>query len=124
MAIFCQRMLAGVDPIINGDGGQTRDYVFVTDVARANVLALEKDVTGPVNIATGKEADVNEIFRALRREINPKINEVHGPQKPGEQRRSVLNPGRAKKTMGWEPEVSLVDGLKRTVEFFREQPEK
>jgi UDP-glucose 4-epimerase len=124
IAIFCRRMIAGRDPLINGDGGQTRDYVYAGDVARANLLALEKGVTGPVNIATGIETDVNAVFRALRGQINPAINEVHGPQKPGEQRRSVLDPTRAQKTMGWAPEVTLVDGLKKTVQFFRAEAEK
>ena len=124
VAIFCRSMIAGHDPLINGDGGQTRDYVYAGDVARANLLALEKDVTGPVNIATGIETDVNAVFRALRGQINPAINEVHGPQKPGEQRRSVLDPTLAQKAMGWAPEVPLVDGLKKTVEFFRAEAKK
>jgi UDP-glucose 4-epimerase len=124
VAIFCRRMLAGQAPVINGDGGQTRDYVYAGDVARANLLALEKGVTGPVNIATGIETDVNAVFRALRGQINPAINQVHGPQKPGEQRRSVLDPTLAQKAMGWAPEVGLDEGLKRTVAFFRAEAKK
>ena len=122
VAIFCQKMFAGVDAVINGDGGQTRDFVYAKDVARANLLALEKEAVGPINIATGIETDVNTIFRILLEHTRSKMEEKHGPAMPGEQRRSVLDPSLAKKVMGWKPEVQLENGLKETAFYF--DPEK
>jgi len=119
VAIFSGRMLRGEPVTVNGDGKQTRDYVFVGDVARMSLLALERDATGPVNIGTGRETDVNELA-AMMLEVSGSRSEVrHGPAKGGEQRRSVIDIRRAGEVFGWRPEVSLRDGLARTVEFFR-----
>jgi len=119
VAIFSGRMLRGEPVTVNGDGKQTRDYVFVGDVARMSLLALERDATGPVNIGTGIETDVNQLARTLI-EVSGSRSEVrHGPAKSGEQRRSVVDIRRAADVFGWRPEVSLRDGLARTVEFFR-----
>ncbi|HJW68208.1 MAG TPA: SDR family oxidoreductase [Candidatus Binatia bacterium] len=119
VAIFSGKMLRGEPVTVNGDGKQTRDYVFVGDVARMSVLALERDATGPVNIGTGIETDVNQLA-ALLREVSGGRSEIrHGPAKSGEQRRSVVDIRRAADVFGWRPEVSLRDGLTRTVEFFR-----
>ena len=119
VAIFSGRMLRGEPVTVNGDGKQTRDYVFVGDVARMSLLALERDATGPVNIGTGRETDVNELA-AMMLEVSGSRSEVrHGPAKGGEQRRSVIDIRRAAEVFGWRPEVSLRDGLTRTVEFFR-----
>ena len=119
VAIFTLRLLSGAQPIINGDGKQTRDYVFVRDVVQANLAALQVAYTGPLNIGTGSEIDVNQLFAQLRALTNPSVPEVHGPAKPGEQRRSVLSWQRAAEVLGWRPETSLVDGLRQTVEYFR-----
>jgi UDP-glucose 4-epimerase len=119
VAIFTGRMLRGEPITVNGDGGQTRDYVFVGDVARANLRALERDVTGPVNIGTGVETDVNRLAAELLAATGSRSEVRHGPAKPGEQRRSVVDVRRAAEVLGWRPEVSLADGLRRTVEFFR-----
>ncbi len=119
VAIFSGRMLRGEPVTVNGDGTQTRDYVFVGDVARMSLLALERDATGPVNIGTGRETDVNQLAATLL-EVSGSRSEVrHGPAKGGEQRRSVIDVRRAAELFGWTPEVSLRDGLARTVEFFR-----
>jgi len=119
VAIFSGRMLRGEPVTVNGDGEQTRDYVYVGDVARMSLLALERDATGPVNIGTGRETNVNELA-AMMLEVSGSRSEVrHGPAKGGEQRRSVIDIRRAAEVFGWRPEVSLRDGLARTVEFFR-----
>jgi UDP-glucose 4-epimerase len=119
VAIFSGRMLRGEPITVNGDGKQTRDYVFVGDVARMSLLALERDAMGPVNIGMGIETDVNQLARTLL-EVSGSRSEVrHGPAKSGEQRRSVVDIRRAADVFGWRPEVSLRDGLARTVEFFR-----
>jgi UDP-glucose 4-epimerase len=119
VAIFTLRLLAGEQPIINGDGKQTRDYVFVGDVARANLAALQTDYTGPINIGTGIETDVNQLFAHLRQFAGSSAPETHGPAKPGEQRRSVLAWERASQLLGWRPEIKMEDGLRQTVEYFR-----
>jgi UDP-glucose 4-epimerase len=120
VAIFASRMLRGETPVINGDGAQTRDYVFVGDVVRANVLALDYPGAGVFNVGTGRESDVNLLFQVIRRSSGALCPEQHGPAKKGEQLRSVLNNGKIKSVLGWEPTVSLEHGLERTVEFFRE----
>ena len=121
VAIFTQKLLAGQGITINGDGKQTRDYVFVGDVAQANMAALSVDYTGPINIGTAKEIDVNSLAAHLQRIIpgRPDRSE-YGPAKPGEQRRSVLAWDRAARILGWKPTAPLDEGLKRTVAFFRQ----
>jgi UDP-glucose 4-epimerase len=119
VAIFAGRMLRGEPVTVNGDGRQTRDYVYVGDVARANVLALAREVRGPLNIGTGVETDVNTLARLVLEATGSGSAVHHGPAKPGEQRRSVIECRRAAEQLGWRPEVSLADGLRRTVEFFR-----
>ena len=119
VAIFTGKMLRGEPVTVNGDGLQTRDYVYVGDVARANLLALERDVTGPVNVGTGVETDVNTLARLLLEATGSDSEIRHGPTKPGEQRRSVVDARRAGERLGWRPEVALRDGLRQTVAFFR-----
>jgi UDP-glucose 4-epimerase len=122
VAIFAQRMLDGRELTINGDGTQTRDYVFVEDVARANELALHDTVGGgTVNIGTGIEADVNRVFQVLNEALGAGREERHGPAKPGEQRTSCLEIGATRERLGWTPQVSLEEGLGRTAEWFRQR---
>ena len=121
VAIFTQRMLAGAQPVIYGDGKQTRDFVYVSDVVRANLAALDLEGSDIINIGTARETDVNELFRIIRNLIDPNVPEVHEAGKPGEQRRSVLAYERAEKQMGWSPEVSIEDGLGKTVAWFKKQ---
>jgi UDP-glucose 4-epimerase len=120
IAIFAHRLLRGEAPMVNGDGEQTRDYVYVGDVVNANVRALERlDVAGPVNIGTGVESSVNDLLRHLGRAVENPAKAIHGPAKAGEQRRSAVDPSRAKKLLGWTPQVTLEEGLRRTVEYFK-----
>jgi UDP-glucose 4-epimerase len=121
VAIFCDRMLKGEPCTIFGDGEQTRDFVYVSDVARANLLALEGDYVGAANIGTGRETDVNALYRQLASAARIERPAVHAPAKPGEQRRSVISPALAESVLGWKPEMALADGLGRTVRFFQER---
>jgi len=121
IAVFVSKMLAGGQPIINGDGKQTRDYVYVEDVARASVDALNFRGSNTFNIGTGIETDVNTLFRILKTETGASCEERHGEAKRGEQQRSLLTSAKIRKETGWTPRVSLEEGLKRTVEFFRQQ---
>jgi len=119
VAIFCKKLLQKEIPNINGDGKQTRDYVYVGDVVEANRKALQEGVRGIYNIGTGIETDVNVLFnhlgsRAGRKEVR------HGPAKEGEQRRSVISSRLAEEKIGWKPSVSIKEGLEKTFEWFRE----
>jgi UDP-glucose 4-epimerase len=119
VAIFTQRLLSGRECLIHGDGKQTRDYVYVGDVVAANLLALEQGTSDTFNIGTGIETDVNEIFGHLNTFTGAGVEPVHGPAKLGEQRRSVIDPGKAKRILGWEPKVPMEEGMKETVRFFK-----
>ena len=119
VAIFTTKLLAGQQPVINGDGKQTRDYVFVGDVVRANVLALQCEGSHVFNIGTGIETDVNQLFHHLRRSTNATAAEKHGEAKKGEQMRSVLTAAKIHNYLGWKPTVTIEEGLQRTVEYFR-----
>jgi UDP-glucose 4-epimerase len=121
VAIFLHKMLHGADPVINGDGGQTRDFVYVDDVARANLLALESRQTGALNVGTGHETSVNELAAILAREVGYQKPIAHGPAAPGEQRRSSIDPAAARRQLGWSPQVDVQSGLRRTAEWFRER---
>ena len=120
VAIFLTLLLAGKTPVINGDGGQTRDYVYVGDVVAANVNAVSSSFVGAVNIGTGVETDVISLFQHLRRAVGSEIQAVHGPAKTGEQRRSSLDARRATEVLGWRARMELADGLQRTAEYYRE----
>lgn len=119
VAIFIQKMMAGGTPIINGDGKQTRDFVFVGDVVRANLLAIENGTNEIFNIGTGLESDVNQIFRGLNELSGNRTSEKHGPAKEGEQMRSVVSYDKIKSHLGWTPQVELREGLSKTLEYFR-----
>jgi UDP-glucose 4-epimerase len=121
VAIFTSKMLASEQPVINGDGKQTRDYVFVRDVVQANVLALESKGTDIFNIGTGVEADVNTLFHHLKNATGSRAEEIHGPGKKGEQQRSVLDARKITGSLGWKPSVSLEEGLSQTVEYFKSE---
>ena len=122
VAIFSNRLLRGEPCVINGDGKQTRDYIFVGDVAAANLAALERaEVTGAFNIGTGTETSVNDLYERLSRAAHLDAAPVHAPARPGEQRRSCLDPARAARDLGWRPAVSLDAGLAQTYEFFKKE---
>ncbi len=120
VAIFSERLLKGEQPIINGDGKQTRDYVYVADLVRINVMALDFPECDIFNVGTGRETDVNTLFHTLRQLTGSSAEERHGPAKPGEQQRSCLAWGKAAEKLGWKPEIDLNQGLRNTVEYFRQ----
>jgi UDP-glucose 4-epimerase len=119
VAIFCGRLLERTSCRINGDGKQTRDYVFSGDVARANLLAAEKRFDGALNVGTGVETDVVQLYGHLARIAGVARPPEHAPGKLGEQRRSCIDPSAAAKAIGWRPQVALEDGLARTYEWFK-----
>ena len=119
VAIFSGNLAAGRASRINGSGEQTRDYVYVEDVARANVLALDGDApSGAYNIGTGVETSVNELYDRMRRISGKDLPPEQGPQPPGEQSRSSIDPSKAARLLNWRPEVDLDAGLGETIRFF------
>jgi UDP-glucose 4-epimerase len=114
VAIFCGHLLDGRPPTVFGDGLQTRDWVDVSDVVAANLLAADSAVTGPVNIGHGRETSVLDLLRALREVADGRqpLEPRFAPERPGEVRRSCLDVGRAKRELDWEPVVQLRDGLR------------
>jgi len=119
VAIFIQKLFAGEEPVINGDGKQTRDYVYVSDLVRMNKIALDLKKSDIFNVGTSHETDVNTIFEHLNRFTGADIQENHGPAKLGEQLRSCLSFAKAEAKLGWRPEVDLETGLQSTVNFFK-----
>jgi UDP-glucose 4-epimerase len=125
VAIFCQRILAGTPLTVFGDGGQTRDYVYVGDVARAHVLAAKREAIPAgrvdergINLGTGRETSVLELAEALMRASKRSATLQHAPARPGEQRRSVVSIAKAEAVLGWQPQMGLEDGLAKTFEWF------
>ena len=120
VAIFCGNLALGQPSRINGTGEQTRDYVYVEDVARANVLALKEEVpSGAYNIGTGTETSVNELYEVVQKASGREdLLPEHGPAKPGEQLRSSVDPDKAEKALGWKPEVGFEAGLTQTLRSF------
>lgn len=119
VAIFSGNLAAGRTSKINGSGEQTRDYVYVGDVARANVLALDSDApNGAYNIGTGVETSVNELYGRMHRLSGKDLPPERGPQLPGEQARSSIDPLVATKFLNWQPEINLDAGLRETLHFF------
>jgi len=122
VAIFTARLLDGAECVVNGDGEQTRDYVYVEDVADAAARALANpDATGVVNIGTGVATSVNDLYRRLARQVGVTRPARHAPARPGEQRKSLLDAARAKALLGWTATTPLDAGLAKTVAYFRER---
>jgi UDP-glucose 4-epimerase len=125
VAIFCGRLVSGERPTVFGDGTQTRDWVEVGDVARANLLAADAgpEVTGPVNIGTGREISVLDVLGTLARVAGGESLEPEfAPPRPGEVQRSCLDVTRAREALGWEAQVDLNVGLKRVLEATTDSP--
>jgi len=121
VAIFLNKMLMGQEPIINGDGLQTRDFIFVDDVVDASILAFEKDEIGIFNLGTSIETNVITIFLKLKELLGLDCKEIHGLEAPGESRRSCLDFSKIQRVFNWSPKYNFESGLKKTVEWFKDQ---
>jgi len=121
IAIFIDKMLKGEQPFINGDGKQTRDYVFVEDVTRAFILAKNTTGSDKFNIGTGVETSVNETFEKIVDNIGFDLPKMYKDAKPGEQKRSCLDASRAKSELGWKPECDIDRGIRETVQWFKDK---
>ena len=121
VAIFATRLLQEKSPTIYGDGLQTRDYVHVSDVVAANLAALGRPGFHTYNVGTAVETTVVEICEGLRDALDSEIEAVHGPAKPGEQRRSSITSTLLDRELGAAPRTELREGLRRTAAWFRER---
>ncbi|MBR9976638.1 MAG: NAD-dependent epimerase/dehydratase family protein [Bacteroidetes bacterium] len=121
VAIFADKLLGGAQPIINGDGLQTRDYVYIDDVVRANELVLDMEGSDVFNVSTNTETDVNVIFRILNEALGSPAEEKHGEAKAGEQQRSVCAYEKIQDRFGWKPAMSIEEGLRRTLTWFQDR---
>jgi UDP-glucose 4-epimerase len=128
VAILCNRILTGQPLTVFGDGSQTRDYVFVKDVARANLAAATRDLPAPgrldargFNIGTGVETSVVALAEALQRSAGSNVAINFAPARPGEQQRSAVSIAKAQHVLGWKPQVALDEGLEETFAFFAER---
>ena len=125
VAIFCNRLLDGTPLTIFGDGKQTRDYVFVGDVARANFLAATRPLPSAgsldaraFNVGTSVETSVVELAQLLREIAGTSVEAKHAPERPGEQRRSAVDVRKSQRVLGWQPTMALRDGLAETYRYF------
>jgi UDP-glucose 4-epimerase len=121
VASFCQALASGRRPVVHGDGRQTRDFVFVEDVVRANLLAIDSGASGRFNVGTGRETSVIELLGAVAAEMGREAEPLHGPERPGDLRRSALDPALIGEALGWVPRVGLADGIARTAGWFAER---
>ena len=122
VAIFSQQMLSGGEvnqPIINGSGEQERDFVYVADYARANLLVLDRGDRAIYNLGSGVGTSINRLFHLMKDTSGYQGPERHGPAKPGEVFKVYLDSSKARTELGWEPEISLEEGVRMTVDYFR-----
>jgi UDP-glucose 4-epimerase len=121
VAIFCGQMLNEAPVMINGDGKQERDFVYVGDCAQANILALTTENSNTIfNLGYGKGTNINEIYEKLKDITGYKLTAEHGPAKTGETRRIYLEAIKADQYLDWKPTIGLEAGLRETVEYFRQ----
>ena len=119
VSIFVETLLQGKSPTVNGSGKQTRDFVFVNDAVEANWLALQQNAQGVFNVGTAKETSVNQLYRHIATLINSAIKPTFGPAKQGEAMKSVLDASRIQRLLGWQPSVSIKEGLRLTIDAFK-----
>jgi UDP-glucose 4-epimerase len=120
VAIFARRLVAGEKCLINGSGDDTRDYIHVRDVVSGCLAALDSVDCGHFNLGTARQTSTNRIFELLAAELAPGAQAEHGPPRPGDLRASCLDHSLMTRTFGWEPRVSLADGIRETAAWFRE----
>ncbi len=121
VAIFLHRLLGDEQPVINGDGLQTRDYVWVGDIVSAGLAALSKRGFAVYNVGSGVETDVNTLFELIHRALGAGPPAIHGPAKPGEQARSSIDSARLERELGVKVVTPLAEGIGRTAAWFRDR---
>lgn len=120
ISIFIDKAVSGETGTINGSGKQTRDYVYVDDVVFAFLKARESDFSGELNLGSSEETSVLELVEKIEAALGEKMAIEHAPEPPGDQKRSCLDAGRAREILDWEPQISLEEGIKKTLAWTRE----
>jgi len=115
---FIKRVLEDKPPIIYGDGKQTRDFIFVKDVVKANIMAAKSNATGVFNIASGKQVSINELANLIIEIMGKDFEPIHQRPRPGDIRHSIADISKAKEKLNFQPEYSLKEGLEKTVRWF------
>lgn len=118
VAIFCNKMIHRDAPRIFGDGRQTRDYTYVSDIVEANILAMQSNKVGSYNVGTGIETDVNSLCHIIKDRLSFKGEIIHAEEKMGEVKRSCLDATKIKNDLGWDPRVTLDTGIEKTIQYF------
>ncbi len=119
VSIFAAKILAGQSPVIYGDGEQTRDFVYVGDVAKANIIALGRGDQQVLNIGTGMRTSVNQLFSVMAELAGKDLSPMYAGAREGDIRHSCMDSSRARAVLGWEPQSLLKDGLSKTLDFYR-----
>jgi UDP-glucose 4-epimerase len=119
IAIFCGKLLEGERPIVFGDGKQTRDYIYVSDVVAAALIVAANDIHGSYNVGRGVETNVLELIDTLSEFAGVQAEPEFAPARPGEVLRNALDPSKSKNELGFEAKVGMNDGLRTTLESFR-----
>ncbi len=122
VAIFTHKLLNKEQPIMNGNGKHTRDYVFVMDVVEANIKALNYKKSDFFNISTSKHVSNNEVFAAISKSLKSKMKPIKGPNRPGDPLHNTLSNKKAAKLLGWKPKVNFKQGVKLTIEYYNRLP--
>jgi UDP-glucose 4-epimerase len=121
VSVFVNKMIRKEAPVINGTGKNTRDFVYVNDVAEASILAVKSKKTGVYNIGTGEETNINTIFKILKKLLGLDCKEIHGPARQEEQKRSCLDSRKAKKDLKWKTKIKIEKGLQKTIACFKSE---
>ncbi|HWI55199.1 MAG TPA: NAD-dependent epimerase/dehydratase family protein, partial [Desulfobacteria bacterium] len=119
ISIFATKLLDGQRPVIFGDGEQTRDFVYVEDVAAANVKALSGADNMILNVGTGEPISINKLLAVMAEVIDSGIQPIHAEDRQGDIKHSCMETGRIKEYLGWAPAFSLAEGLAKTMEFYK-----
>jgi UDP-glucose 4-epimerase len=118
VAIFCERMLKDNTPVIYGDGYQTRDFIYVKDISRANLVAINSNKSGVFNVCTGNKLAINELYNKINILLNKSIEPVYEKERPGEIRHSFMSYNKIYNELGWKPKYDIDQGLKETINYF------
>ncbi len=117
---FVMKLLKRETPVIYGDGEQTRDFIYVEDVAQANILAMQSNYCGALNIGSGEQVTINQLYRLICRIIGYCPEPIHDKPRPGDIRHSVARIDKAIEKLGWRPKTSLREGLEKTIKYYKE----
>lgn len=118
IAIFCDSLISNKNPYIFGDGSQTRDFVYVKDVVRANILALDSLDNDIYNVATNEEVSIKQVLNLISSELNLEVSAEYGEERVGDIKNSYMTYEKINKISSWKPEYSIKDGIKETVKYY------